>query len=726
MVFEIAKQFFRILVFRKYDELSLIKLIPSMRQYFFLGIIIGLLSFGTDVHAQWTPTNGPLGGYISGLAAIGSDIFAGTYGGCVFTSSNNGATWEQTGNPLEGNFPIFSLYSSGSNLYKGGYYGVYISSDSGMSWNSESTGLPNANSPTTDITCFAVSGSNLFAGTGDSGIYLSTNSGANWIAIDSGIDGAGLNIYTLKVVGTNIFAGTLGGGIYESTNQGTSWTLASNGLTGYGLYVITLEVNGSNFFAGTSTGVFISTNNGGSWTQTGFGRPAYCLATSGTTLLVGTDTGIYLSNDSGKTWTLHNNGLTDAVVSLLVEDSNIFAGTIDGVFLSTNDGMSWIAKNKALTGFPVAALYPVGSNLLDGNLSDGGIYLSTNNGTLWNSVLTDAIVFNFAGSPENLLASGSSGGVYQSIDSGSTWNAINNGFPSNVVIRAVSTIGTMLFAGSYGNGIYKSSNNGNEWVASNIGLTGYSFYINTLAESGTSLFAGTYSGVFLSTDSGSSWNSLNAGNYDIAALVVSGNYIFAGTYGNGIIVSTNSGNTWASSSTGLPDERLSISALFVRGENIFASTSGMNSGFGVYLSTNNGMSWTSVGDGLTDIVNTFAIQDTDLFAGTEISGVWSRPLSQMINTSAVTPTASMQLSISAYPNPCSSSSTITFSCSESGAAKVTIVNLLGAEVARVYEGELSAGEHSFTWDASGAAPGMYECVVRENGNVQRTAISLLK
>ncbi len=51
-----------------------------------------------------------------------------------------------------------------------------------------------------------------------------------------------------------------------------------------------------------------------------------------------------------------------------------------------------------------------------------------------------------------------------------------------------------------------------------------------------------------------------------------------------------------------------------------------------------------------------------------------------------------------------------------GVARVTVVNLLGEEVARLFEGELAAGEHSFTWDASGAAPGVYAMeVTSSNG-----------
>ena len=55
-----------------------------------------------------------------------------------------------------------------------------------------------------------------------------------------------------------------------------------------------------------------------------------------------------------------------------------------------------------------------------------------------------------------------------------------------------------------------------------------------------------------------------------------------------------------------------------------------------------------------------------------------------------------------------------------------MVNLLGAQVAPLFSGELSAGEHSFAWDASGMLPGMYECVVRMNGQVQQVSMTLIR
>ncbi|MBD3289603.1 T9SS type A sorting domain-containing protein [candidate division KSB1 bacterium] len=51
-----------------------------------------------------------------------------------------------------------------------------------------------------------------------------------------------------------------------------------------------------------------------------------------------------------------------------------------------------------------------------------------------------------------------------------------------------------------------------------------------------------------------------------------------------------------------------------------------------------------------------------------------------------------------YPNPFNPSTTISFSIPKNEYVKVSVYNLLGGLVAELYEGELSAGQHSVTWD----------------------------
>jgi flagellar hook assembly protein FlgD len=82
--------------------------------------------------------------------------------------------------------------------------------------------------------------------------------------------------------------------------------------------------------------------------------------------------------------------------------------------------------------------------------------------------------------------------------------------------------------------------------------------------------------------------------------------------------------------------------------------------------------------------------------------------------------------LSIYPNPLTQSTKISFTLPESGEADVTIVNLLGSEVARLFSGTLSAGAHSFEWDAGQASAGTYFCALRTINGVQRVALVVEK
>ncbi len=68
-----------------------------------------------------------------------------------------------------------------------------------------------------------------------------------------------------------------------------------------------------------------------------------------------------------------------------------------------------------------------------------------------------------------------------------------------------------------------------------------------------------------------------------------------------------------------------------------------------------------------------------------------------------------------HPNPLTNNTIVSFTSEQSSPAEVSIFDLLGNKVATLFSGELGVGEHSFTWDARGLPPGMYECVVRMNG-----------
>jgi ligand-binding sensor domain-containing protein len=177
---------------------------------------------------------------------------------------------------------------------------------------------------------FAVSETNVFAGTYDYGVFLSTNSGEIWTAVNDGLP-LYAHVSALAVTGTNLFAGTKGD-VFLSTNSGTSWREENSGLP-YSS-VTSFAANGTNLFAGTHNGVFRYSD--GSWIDANSGLTnmwVSTLAVSGTKLFAGTNSGVFVATESGTNWTAVNAGLTDTnVYALTVSDANLYAGTDGGVF----------------------------------------------------------------------------------------------------------------------------------------------------------------------------------------------------------------------------------------------------------------------------------------------------------------------------------------------------------------------------------------------------------
>jgi hypothetical protein len=100
------------------------------------------------------------------------------------------------------------------------------------------------------------------------------------------------NVYTLLVNAAKVFAGT-GKGVYVSTDNGTSWTAMNFGLTNTSVYA--LAGSDSGVFAGTyGGGIFLSTNNGTSWSDVSSGmtnKYVRSLEVSGGSLFAGVDYG---------------------------------------------------------------------------------------------------------------------------------------------------------------------------------------------------------------------------------------------------------------------------------------------------------------------------------------------------------------------------------------------------------------------------------------------------
>ena len=375
---------------------------------------------------------------------------------------------------------------------------------------------------------------------------------------------------------------------------------------------------------------------------------------------------------------------------------NLFAGTDGGVFLSTNDGASWTAVNTGLTNPPVRcfAVSPATSGsgtALFAGTAGGGVFLSTNNGASWTAVnrdLTDSDIWSFASFERHLFA-GTLGGLFLSTNDGASWTAVNTGL-TDIQIRAFAVLGPNLFAGTWSGGVFFSTDSGQVWTAVNTGLT--ACVIQSLAAVETRLFAGTVGkGAFRSTDNGQTWTAVNTGltNTTIQAFAVSGTDLFACS----------------------------------------ASSYGC-----VFLYKDEDQTWTTVNTGLTDAcVFTLAVSGTNLFAGTEGSGVWRRPLSEMVTSVNEQPAMSpVEFGLSQnYPNPFNPGTTIRFHLPKAAHVRLWICDLQGREVAVLVDEKRGTGFHEVRWDGRDALhrplpSGVYLVLVEVASHRRTGKLMLLK
>ena len=87
--------------------------------------------------------------------------------------------------------------------------------------------------------------------------------------------------------------------------------------------------------------------------------------------------------------------------------------------------------------------------------------------------------------------------------------------------------------------------------------------------------------------------------------------------------------------------------------------------------------------------------------------------------------ASFTLS-AAYPNPFNPSTSLDMSIPSEGYVSISAYNLVGQAVGTIAEGNMSAGTHSFAWDASDLSSGVYVIKAQYAGSVSTQKVMMLK
>jgi photosystem II stability/assembly factor-like uncharacterized protein len=710
------------------------------------------------LRAQWVEANG-LYGQGDEIFVNGSSLFATNASG-LFRSTDSGETWTHVFNTTDNN-GVESFGGFGSICFLEVTFDAtnYRSTDSGVTW----TLIPNI----FYLQDFFFHDGRAFArGYYGYGLWISNDSGIHWSeTLDT------LTVSDIKANGTNLFVAT-SESVWRSTDGGIKWynpwrsgggaewlpdtfySVDKWGISRIDSIIIKfMNPTGSIAFIGSkmlevavydfgiwdgqaifgSGRIFVSTDTGAKWTESDSGIRGdnfSFLYTSGSKVFVATDSGIFCSSDSGSTWSQVGNLPNGRAFSFAESGSTFYAASDSGIFRSSNMGKTWLRSYRPGV-FPVNSIVLIGDTLYAG--SSNGTFRSTDNGLTWSQVGQKTICIMGVGQSiilGQLLNGGDS--LYYSTNLGDTWVGAYSGY-SGYLGNCFASIGSSFFIGTRGGGVLRSIDSGKSWAP----LTGLpDSIVYSLATNGKDLLAGAYEGIYLSEDQGQSWKYISDGLPDSTGslyypVIFDGHNIFAGLEANmkggGLFLSRDNGLTWTECYNATPQY---IQTFYVIGSNVLV---GPGWG-GVQLSTDLGVRWAQDNLGLHygsgEQISNFVSNDKYLFALSNDGSIYRTPLPETLPPpSAVASTPPTSKAICTHPNPFSQSTQITFTSASAGYADISIVNLLGEQVARIFSGELPAtagGQHSFTFSNTAGLPdGIYECLLRIDGRVETLPMVLL-
>jgi photosystem II stability/assembly factor-like uncharacterized protein len=355
--------------------------IDKLNNIIYVGTYTDVLK-STDSGQSWSYT-GALGNIWALSTTVAGEVFAGTWAGSIYRSSDSGSSWVNLINELTIVQDIL-ITQSGDILAGTLGPGVFYSSDDGNHWENKSAGIDVLNINSVHI---APNG-NIFTGSGM--VYRSTDNGTNWLAVKGGRGNSWYSSIKSNSAGV-IFAANAGlsGGywIYRSTDNGDNWIRINNGLTDSTIWTIALD-SLENLFIGTQAGIFKSTNDGDNWANIGLtSNKIHALAIKdNNTFFAGTGpTGIFRSTNGGNSWEQVLN-IPQNVYSLTIDSvGNIFAGGYDGeygVYRSTDNGANWVAVNSGISDLYIRSLTSIGNDIYVGTQT-GGIFKTTDSGESW-------------------------------------------------------------------------------------------------------------------------------------------------------------------------------------------------------------------------------------------------------------------------------------------------------------------------------------------------------
>ncbi len=290
-------------------------------------------------------------------------------------------------------------------------------------------------------------------------------------------------------------------------------------------------------------------------------------------------------------------------------DQTVIAGAADGIHVSRDAGNTWhVARMPALRSMVLAlgiALDEHGEGLLLAGTLEDGIWCSTDRGESWRTCsfgLLDATVFSVALSPafarDQTMYAGTDTAIYLSYNGGRAWKQLD--FPEEaapVLSLALSpgfaSNGT-LYAGTEQSGLYRSTDHGTTWAPLSLPARCVSALLVTPSNA---LLAATEQGVLHSADNGETWScALEVA--DAISLAAAGDTTMAGLIDQGAWIAAGR-HDWRPAP--IPPSRsilgMALSPAFDRDGLAFIY--GLQEG--VWRTTDGGSAWSSLNDALPSL-----------------------------------------------------------------------------------------------------------------------------
>ncbi|MBN1574938.1 MAG: hypothetical protein JW913_00195 [Chitinispirillaceae bacterium] len=264
--------------------------------------------------------------------------------------------------------------------------------------------------------------------------------------------------------------------------------------------------------------------------------------------------------------------------------------------------------------------------------------------------------------------------------------------------------------------MYASSDQGATWneLAAIPGNTGQGITrtIVSMAIDDTVLFAATTSmGIFRSIDNGASWQPANFGlmNLDIGALIRGESGLIAGTQ-QGAFLSTDKGLRWRAITTGLPPD-FKITVLAANGSSIFAATKrySTDTAMGSVYRFEPDSQWSDVSGNLSQqTVTSIAFSDSLIFVGTDRTGIYCQPLSEVASIDSPRNRPSRVWSHFRLGYILNGSIlTAMVTSGKTARLFLSLYSLSGRNVASIFNGRMNPGTWFFRTGTRSLSPGIY-------------------